>query len=153
MRLLGFKISDEQIKTALSQVTKLTGLHGRWEILNKHPLTICDTGHNPEGMQAVLQNISALTFNKLHFVLGIVNDKDISKILDMLPKTAIFYFCKPDIPRGLEAEILKHQAESHGLIGETYPSVKAALKSAQQNAREGDLVFVGGSTFVVAEVV
>jgi dihydrofolate synthase/folylpolyglutamate synthase len=153
LRLQGFHITDTHIKTALSQVKNLTGLHGRWEILNKHPLTICDTGHNPEGVQAVLQNISSIVFNKLHFVLGIVNDKDISKILDMLPKTAIFYFCKPDIPRGLEAETLKKQAASFGLQGEVYPSVKTALKSAQQNAVENDLVFVGGSTFVVAEVV
>jgi dihydrofolate synthase/folylpolyglutamate synthase len=153
LRLQGFHITDTHIKTALSQVKNLTGLHGRWEILNKHPLTICDTGHNPEGVQAVLQNISSIVFNKLHFVLGIVNDKDISKILDMLPKTAVFYFCKPDIPRGLEAETLKKQATSFGLQGEVYPSVKTALKSAQQNAAENDLVFVGGSTFVVAEVV
>ncbi|MDB4903178.1 MAG: fgs [Mucilaginibacter sp.] len=153
LRLQGFHITDTHIKTALSQVKNLTGLHGRWEILTKHPLTICDTGHNPEGVQAVLQNISSIVFNKLHFVLGIVNDKDISKILDMLPKTAVFYFCKPDIPRGLEAETLKKQAASFGLQGEVYSSVKTALKSAQQNAGENDLVFVGGSTFVVAEVV
>lgn len=153
LRLQGFHITDTHIKTALSQVKNLTGLHGRWEILNKHPLTICDTGHNPEGMQAVLQNISSIVFNNLHFVLGIVNDKDISKILDMLPETAIFYFCKPDIPRGLEAETLKKQAANFGLQGEVYPSVKTALKSAQQNAGENDLVFVGGSTFVVAEVI
>src|SRR5258708_5750091 len=102
LRLQGFHITDTHIKTALSQVKNLTGLHGRWEILTRHPLTICDTGHNPEGVQAVLQNISSIVFNKLHFVLGIVNDKDIIKILDMLPKTAVFYFCKPDIPRGLE---------------------------------------------------
>ena len=100
-----------------------------------------------------MENISSIAFNKLHFVLGIVNDKDISKILDMLPKTAVFYFCKPNIPRGLEAEVLKKQAASFGLQGEVYPSVKAALKSAQQSADENDLVFVGGSTFVVAEVV
>jgi dihydrofolate synthase/folylpolyglutamate synthase len=153
LRLQSFHITDTHIKTALSQVKNLTGLHGRWEILNKHPLTICDTGHNPEGVQAVLQNISSIAFNRLHFVLGIVNDKDISKILDMLPKMAVFYFCKPDIPRGLEAETLKKQAASFGLQGEVYPSVKTALKSAQQNAGENDLVFVGGSTFVVAEVV
>ncbi|HEY4327883.1 MAG TPA: folylpolyglutamate synthase/dihydrofolate synthase family protein [Mucilaginibacter sp.] len=153
LRAQGFKINDEQIKTALSQVKTLTGLHGRWEVLSKNPLTICDTGHNPEGIHEVLQNILATKFDQLHFVIGVVNDKDISKILDMLPKDAIYYFCKPDIPRGLEAESLKLKAESFGLHGEAYPSVKAALNAAQHIATKNDLVFVGGSTFVVAEVV
>jgi len=153
LRSQGFKISDDDLKSALSQVKTLTGLHGRWEVLNEHPLTICDTGHNPEGIQEVLQNIASVPHNKLHFVIGVVNDKDISKILAVLPSTAAYYFCKPDIPRGLEAESLKLKAESFGLHGEAYPSVKAALLSAQQNAGENDLVFVGGSTFVVAEVI
>ncbi|HEY2580682.1 MAG TPA: folylpolyglutamate synthase/dihydrofolate synthase family protein [Mucilaginibacter sp.] len=153
LKAQGFDISDENIKTALSNVKTLTGLHGRWEVLNKNPLTICDTGHNPEGIAAVLQNISAINYDRLHFVIGVVNDKDISKILDMLPKDAIYYFCKPDIPRGLEAESLKQKAESFGLFGETYPSVKAALNAAQQRAAKNDLVFVGGSTFVVAEII
>jgi len=101
---MGFTITDEQLHAALRQVKKLTGLHGRWEVLNRHPLTICDTGHNPEGMQEVLQNIASIKYDKLHFVIGVVNDKDISKILTMLPQNAAYYFCKPDIPRGLEAE-------------------------------------------------
>ncbi|HZY39170.1 MAG TPA: cyanophycin synthetase, partial [Mucilaginibacter sp.] len=126
---------------------------GRWETLSKHPLTICDTGHNPEGIKEVLQNIADVSYEKLHFVLGVVNDKDIGKILAMLPKDAIYYFCKPDIPRGLEAERLKQNAENFGLQGEVYPSVKAAFLAAKHNAGESDLVFVGGSTFVVAEVV
>jgi dihydrofolate synthase/folylpolyglutamate synthase len=149
----GFKISREAVTTALGKVKTLTGLHGRWEVLNTHPLTICDTGHNPEGIQEVLKNIAAVNYNKLHFVLGVVNDKDISKILNMLPLNATYYFCKPDIPRGLEAENLKLKAESVGLHGEVYPSVKMALNAAQQNAGKNDLVFAGGSTFVVAEVV
>jgi len=153
LRAQGFKISDEDLKIALSKVKTLTGLHGRWEVLSRHPLTICDTGHNPEGLQEVLQNIRSVAYDKLHFVIGVVNDKDISKILDLLPKNAIYYFCKPDIPRGLEAESLKLKAESFGLYGEAYPSVKAASQSAQHNAGKNDLVFVGGSTFVVAEVV
>ena len=153
LRLQGFNISDDAIKTALAQVRTLTGLHGRWETLSQHPLTICDTGHNPEGIQDVLQNIASVPYNKLHFVIGVVNDKDISKILAMLPTKAVYYFCRPDIPRGLEAESLKLKAESFGLHGDVYPSVKTALSAAQQNATENDLVFVGGSTFVVAEVV
>jgi len=149
----GFKISYDDLKSALSQVKTLTGLHGRWEVLSKHPLTICDTGHNPEGIQEVLQNIALVPHDRLHFVIGVVNDKDISKILAVLPLNTTYYFCKPDIPRGLEAESLKQKAESFGLQGGAYPSVKLALLSAQQNAGENDLVFVGGSTFVVAEVV
>jgi len=153
LRLQGFKISSENLRTALVQVKTLTGLHGRWEVISKHPLTICDTGHNPEGILEVLQNIASVAYDKLHFVIGMVNDKDLSKILGLLPVNAIYYFCKPDIPRGLDAENLKQNAESLGLHGNVYPSVKAALLCAQQNAGENDLVFVGGSTFVAAEVV
>lgn len=153
LRKQGFNITDKHISSALSQVKKLTGLHGRWEILSHNPLTVCDTGHNPEGITEVLQNIKSVKFNHLHFVMGVVNDKDITKILTMLPKDATYYFSKPDIPRGLEAETLKQQAESFGLHGNTYPSIKQALQVAQNNAAENDLVFVGGSTFVVAEVI
>jgi dihydrofolate synthase/folylpolyglutamate synthase len=153
LRSQGFGISDDHIRTALSQVKTLTGLHGRWETLSHSPLTICDTGHNPDGIEEVMKNIAAVDYQHLHFVIGMVNDKDITKVLSMLPKDATYYFCKPDIPRGLEAESLKLKAESFGLHGEAYTSVKEALQSAQHNANENDLVFVGGSTFVVAEVV
>ncbi|SDS18311.1 dihydrofolate synthase / folylpolyglutamate synthase [Mucilaginibacter mallensis] len=149
----GFVITDEHVQTALRQVKTLTGLHGRWEVLSRNPLTICDTGHNPEGIQEVLKNISSVNYAHLHFVIGMVNDKDISKVLSMLPKDATYYFCKPDIPRGLDAESLKLKAESAGLYGDTYPSVKVAFDAAQKAAQANDLVFVGGSTFVVAEVV
>ena len=153
LRSQGFNITDEHLKTALRQIKTLTGFHGRWEILNKSPLTICDTGHNPEGIYEVLQNIGNVKYDLLHFILGVVNDKDISKILEMLPKNAVFLFCKPDIPRGLEAESLKQQAERFSLKGTVYPSVKTAFNAAQHNAGDNDLVFVGGSTFVVAEIV
>jgi len=153
LRSQGFEITDEHIQTALRQVKTLTGLHGRWEVLSRTSLTICDTGHNPEGIQEVLKNISSVNYNHLHFVIGMVNDKDITKVLSMLPKDATYYFCKPDIPRGLEAESLQQKAESAGLYGNTYPSVKAAFDAAQKAAQANDLVFVGGSTFVVAEVV
>jgi dihydrofolate synthase/folylpolyglutamate synthase len=153
LRQQGFIIADEHVQTSLSQVKNLTGLHGRWEILDHNPLTICDTGHNPEGITEVLKNIGATPYERLHFVIGVVNDKDSGKMLAMLPKDAIYYFCKPDIPRGLDAEKLKEKAESFGLHGEIYISVKAAFNAAQNNAGKNDLVFVGGSTFVVAEVV
>jgi dihydrofolate synthase/folylpolyglutamate synthase len=153
LRHQGFAISDEQINAALGSVKNLTGLHGRWETLSHHPLTICDTGHNPEGITEVLKNIESTPHENLHIVMGVVNDKDISKILAMLPKHATYYFCKPDIPRGLDAELLQQKAGTLGLHGEIYVSVKAALKMAQSQADKNDLVFVGGSTFVVAEIV
>lgn len=153
LRKQGFIITDEHLSTALKQVKTLTGLHGRWEVLSRNPLTICDTGHNPEGITEVLKNIANVKYQHLHFVIGMVNDKDISKVLSMLPKDATYYFCRPDIPRGLEAESIKQQAANFGLYGEAYPSVKAALQAAQANATDKDLVFAGGSTFVVAEIV
>jgi dihydrofolate synthase/folylpolyglutamate synthase len=153
LRRQGFVITDEHLQIALRQVKALTGLHGRWEIISHAPLTICDTGHNPDGIQEVLKDITAVDYDHLHFVIGMVNDKDISKVLSMLLRDATYYFCKPDIPRGLEAESLKQEAESFGLLGEVYPSVKDALKAAQTCAGEKDLVFVGGSTFVVAEAI
>lgn len=153
LRKQGFIITDEHISTALKQVKTLTGLRGRWEVLNIQPLTICDTGHNPDGIQEVVKNIVAVNYQQLHFVIGMVNDKDITKVLALLPTKAIYYFCKPDIPRGLEAESMQQQANIFGLHGNTYPSVKVALMAAQANATDNDLVFVGGSTFVVAEVV
>jgi len=153
LRHQGFNITDKHLLTALSQVKTLTGLHGRWEVLSRNPLTICDTGHNPEGIAEVLENIDATPYARLHFVIGMVNDKEISKILAMLPKNAIYYFCKPDIPRGLEAESLKLKAESFGLYGNSYISVNQALIASQHVADENDLIFIGGSTFVVAEVI
>jgi dihydrofolate synthase/folylpolyglutamate synthase len=153
LRLHGFEVSADDIKTALRQVKSLTGLHGRWETLSTNPLTICDTGHNPEGIQEVLKNISAVNYEQLHFVIGMVNDKDATKVLSMLPKTAIYYFCKPDIPRGLESKVLMQKARDFSLEGSDFTTVKSALSAAKLAAGSKDLVFVGGSTFVVAEVV
>lgn len=153
LRSQGFKITDDDIKTALRQVKTLTGLHGRWETLSTSPLTICDTGHNPDGIAEVLKNIANIKYQQLHFVIGMVNDKDGAKVLSMLPKDAIYYFCKPDMPRGLEAETLQHNAAEFGLKGNIYQSVKIALEAAQYAAQVNDLVFIGGSTFVVAEII
>ena len=153
LNTLGYTINSQDILTALSHVKTLTGLRGRWDILSHNPLVICDTGHNPEGITEVLKNIAATPYKQLHFVMGMVNDKDHSKVLNMLPKDAIYYFCKPDIPRGLDAESLKLKAESFGLYGSAYADVAAAFTAAKQAAHADDLVFVGGSTFVVAEVV
>jgi len=153
LRSQGYTIADTDIQTALRQVKTLTGLRGRWDILSHSPLVIADTGHNPDGIAEVLKNIMATPYKQLHFVIGMVNDKDISKVLSMLPQNATYYFCKPDIPRGLEASSLRLQASSFGLHGDVYADVQSAFKSAKRVAKADDLVFVGGSTFVVAEVV
>ncbi|GAB2693058.1 folylpolyglutamate synthase/dihydrofolate synthase family protein [Mucilaginibacter koreensis] len=153
LRKQGFVITDEHLQTALRQVQHLTGLAGRWQTLSTGPLTICDTGHNPEGIAEVVKNIQSVTYRQLHMVIGMVNDKDLSKVLALLPQQATYYFCKPDLPRGLDAHNLQEQAATFGLKGDAYPSVQAALAAAQQQAGDGDLVFVGGSTFTVAEVV
>jgi dihydrofolate synthase/folylpolyglutamate synthase len=149
----GLNVPETVIQKGIRNVIGNTGLAGRWQILGKDPLVIADTGHNEAGISEVLQQIKQVNFQKLHFVLGMVNDKDISKILSMLPVEAEYYFCKANIPRALDAEELSLQANKNGLKGSIYPSVPAALEAAVQKAHKDDLVFVGGSTFTVAEVV
>jgi len=146
-------ISKETIRKGILNVIKNTGFAGRWQILSRVPLTICDTCHNEAGLREVLDQISKTPHENLHFVFGLVNDKEIENILQMLPKDATYYFCKADIPRGLDANELRQIASGNGLAGEAFDSVKKALKAAQQHAGVNDLVFIGGSTFVVAEVV
>jgi dihydrofolate synthase/folylpolyglutamate synthase len=147
------KFSQEDIRSGIANVIENTGLQGRWQILATNPLTICDTAHNPEGIQAIVDQIADTQFEHLHFVFGMVNDKNPESILFLLPKNATYYFCKPDIPRGMEAEELKNLAFKAGLRGEAYNSVTNAYNSAMNNAGVNDLLFIGGSTFVVAEVV
>jgi dihydrofolate synthase/folylpolyglutamate synthase len=148
-----FGIDEKHLRKGLSTVITRTGLLGRWQTLSRKPLTIADTGHNEAGIKEVLAQIEATPHKKLHFVLGVVNDKDISAILEMLPRNALYYFCKASIPRALDQQELMQKAKQTGLKGKTYPSVKDALQAAQKAAKSSDLVFVGGSTFVVAEVV
>jgi dihydrofolate synthase / folylpolyglutamate synthase len=149
----GFSISEDKIRRGIKNVILNTHLAGRWQMVSHNPLTICDTGHNEAGIREVLAQFKATPHSHLHFVFGVVNDKQIDHILDLLPKDATYYFCKADIPRGLPQEELKNKSNAAGLKGESYPSVKKALKAAQKKAKPDDLVFVGGSTFVVAEVV
>ena len=153
LRYKGFKISQEDILSGIKTVVKQTGLLGRWQILSENPLTICDTGHNESGIALVLEQIRLTPHKKLHFVLGMVSDKEIDNVLEMLPKDAIYYFCKANIPRGLNQDELMEKATSKGLIGKSYSTIKEALAAAQLQAKKQDLVFVGGSTFTVAEVV
>ncbi|MCZ4244739.1 bifunctional folylpolyglutamate synthase/dihydrofolate synthase [Pedobacter sp. HCMS5-2] len=145
------KISIESIFKGLKQVKKRTGLQGRWQTLGKNPLVICDTGHNEAGIAEVVKNISLTPHKNLHMVFGMVKDKDISKVLSILPKKATYYFCKPDLERGLAVNELQQQAISFGLQGNTFNSVAEAKAEALSKAMKEDLVFIGGSTFVVAE--
>ena len=126
---------------------------GRWQILKDNPKAICDTAHNKEGLTYVLAQLKSQKFKNLHIVLGVVNDKNLDDILPMFPKNANYYFCKPNIPRGLSSKVLKEKAKEFDLIGNDFNSVNKAYKKALQNAQKNDLIFVGGSTFVVAEVV
>ena len=148
-----FKIEETHIVNGLANVVKNTSLMGRWQVINRNPLAIADTGHNVAGINEVNRQLAETKYNKLHFVLSVVNDKDIDGILQLLPKEAEYYFCKADIPRGLSADILAEKAINCGLQGKVYESVRQAYSTALGNAQEGDLVFVGGSNFTVAEVV
>jgi dihydrofolate synthase/folylpolyglutamate synthase len=148
----GIKIQDDQIRRGIENVIRNTGLSGRWQVLSRDPLTICDTGHNLAGISMVLDQIRHTPHRHLHMVFGIVNDKDITPILKILPENATYYFCKADIPRGLDAHVLEGQARNAGLNGRAYPSARTALNAAKKEAEPDDLIFIGGSTFVVAEV-
>ncbi|NOR28280.1 MAG: bifunctional folylpolyglutamate synthase/dihydrofolate synthase [Lutibacter sp.] len=147
-----FFISEENIKNGLLNVVKNTALLGRWQILNEQPKVICDTGHNKEGLHYVFKQLQNETFETLHIVLGVVNDKDLDSILPLFPKNAIYYFCKPNIPRGLNEVELQKKCSKFELQGTIYSSVKKAYNSALKLAITEDLIFIGGSTFVVAEV-
>ena len=150
---LGFSITDAQIKKGLLNVVKNTGLMGRWQILNTRPLTICDTAHNQEGLNYVMKQLLSLEYNSLHIVLGVVNDKDLDLILPLFPKEATYYFCRPNIPRGLDAQVLMNASFEYNLIGNAYSSVDEAFNEAKESALSSDLIFIGGSTFVVAEII
>ncbi len=149
----GFNISTKAIENGLLNTTKNTGLQGRWQQLGFNPTIICDTAHNKDGLLYTMKQISETKYNQLHIVLGVVNDKDLDSILPLFPKNATYYFCQPAIPRALSKEILQTKASNFSLIGSTYLSVKQALNAAEKNAQPHDFIYVGGSTFVVAEVV
>ncbi|MEP4376568.1 MAG: folylpolyglutamate synthase/dihydrofolate synthase family protein [Algoriphagus sp.] len=152
MREQGWKLSNDAIQDGLKNVTELTGLKGRWQTLSTNPLVICDTGHNEAGFREILSQLETYTFAKLWLVIGMVQDKDISKVLSMLPKSANYVFCEAKLPRALPADQLAAKALSSGLKGEVISDVNEALAYARKNASDDDLIFVGGSTFVVAEI-
>ncbi|CAN5909067.1 folylpolyglutamate synthase/dihydrofolate synthase family protein [soil metagenome] len=153
LRESGFLIPDKAIRNGFRNVIALTGLQGRWQVIAKKPLTIADTGHNEAGIKEVVAQLKKTPHKKLHIVFGVVGDKDPARVLALLPKKATYYFCRADLPRSMDAEELAQKAGKIGLKGKIYGSVKQALKSAQDAAKQGDMVFLGGSTFVVAEVI
>ena len=149
---MGFEISKQEIKEGLLSITQQTGIKGRWQVLGEKPKIVCDTAHNREGLLSVMSQILSEEFNQLRIVLGVVNDKDLKNILRLLPEEATYYFCKPNIPRGLPASSLQEQALNYGLHGEMFGSVVNAFEAAVEHASKDDFIFVGGSTFVVAEL-
>ncbi len=152
MRDLGWELPNEAVLEGLKNITELTGLKGRWQTLSSDPTVICDTGHNEAGFREILAQLETYSYAKLWLVLGMVQDKDISKVLSMLPKSANYVFCEAKLPRALPADQLAEKAVSVGLKGEIIPDINEALAFARKNAAEDDLIFVGGSTFVVAEI-
>jgi dihydrofolate synthase/folylpolyglutamate synthase len=151
LRALGWKLPDEAVRKGALRVMANTGLRGRWEILSRTPLTIADVGHNEEGVAMAMGMLADMPPGKRHIVWGMVSDKDASKILRLLPRDGQYYWCRPDVPRGRDTESLEREAASIGLAGQAFPSVAAGFAAARFNAKSGDIVFIGGSVFVVAE--
>ena len=147
------KVTPDCIKAGLRDAAASTGLMGRWQVLGHNPLVVCDTGHNVDGIAYVVEQIARTPHAHLHFVIGMVADKDISGVLKLLPLDATYYFTNASIPRAMKAEDLQQLAAEFGLTGNFFPTVEDALRAAKLNAKANDLVFIGGSTFVVAEVV
>lgn len=148
-----FIISQEHLVNGLNKVIENTTLLGRWQTISHTPLTICDTAHNEDGLREVMSQVSRVNYNKLHFVLGVVKDKNINKILSLLPKDAIYYFCQANILRSMDKIALQKKSSKFNLSGGVFSSVEEALKQAQTEAKNNDLIYVGGSTFVVAEII
>lgn len=153
LKKLGWNVSEKNIIVGLKNVVANTQLQGRWQILKSDPLVICDTGHNIEGIKQIVEQLKSINYQKLHFVIGFVQDKNIEDILDLLPTERVdYYFCQPKIQRALKIEKLTSIAKKKGITGLIFKNVKQAYEQAINNANTKDLVFIGGSTFVVAEI-
>lgn len=148
----GFSISKEQVCDGMEQVTNQTGLKGRWQILQKNPVVICDTGHNADGIRSIVKQLGTYSYKNLFMIIGMVKDKDHTAVFNLLPKEAHYIFCQANIPRAMDAHQLAKEAKAFGLTGDVVPNVNDALNMALQKAKPDDLIFVGGSTFVVAEL-
>jgi dihydrofolate synthase/folylpolyglutamate synthase len=152
LKVIGWQITDHHLKKALHQVKKLTGLHGRWELIREHPAVILDVGHNEAGVKAIVKQMELTTYHQLHIIIGMVKDKDIENVLALLPAAAHYYFTKAQIPRALPEQELAEKSREAGLNGHTYPDVNSALKAALTIAHKDDLLLVCGSVFLVGEV-
>lgn len=148
----GWHITWEHITQALSHVRKLTGLRGRWEVIQQHPLTVLDVGHNEAGIGEIIEQLGHVNYQQLHIVVGFVKDKEVEKVLPLFPATAHYYFCKAQIPRAMDEVALAEMAAASGLKGAPYATVQAALQAARQHAQPEDMILVCGSFFIVAEV-
>lgn len=153
LRQQGFIILEKAVKEGLAKVVTITGLLGRWQVINQNPYTVADTGHNYDGLKETMLQLKELKKGQLHMVFGVVADKDLDMVLPLLPKKAHYYFCKPNLVRGLDATILKEKAALFGLKGETYTSCKKAYHAAIKHASPKDAIYIGGSTFVVGEII
>jgi len=153
LKEFGWTISQDALYQGMEFLVKNTGLKGRWQVLGANPRIVCDTGHNEAGIREVVHQIHQTPYKKLHFVLGMVNDKDVDSVLRLLPKNAVYYFTKASIPRAMSENMLELKAADFGLSGQKYPTVIEAFTAAKQNAEPYDMIFIGGSTFVVAEVI
>ena len=152
LRLLGWGVSEASLKLGLLRVVENTSLRGRWEQISSSPMVICDTGHNPHAMRSIVKQLNKMSYNKLWMVIGMVSDKDVSAILELLPKDANYIFCQPHIPRALSVNDLFNKAAQYSLKGQKIQNPLDALVEARKQAQQNDLIFVGGSTFVVAEI-
>ncbi|WP_026236313.1 bifunctional folylpolyglutamate synthase/dihydrofolate synthase [Pontibacter roseus] len=148
----GYTIPESAIRKGIAHTKTITGLKGRWQVLSESPLTICDTGHNADGIKQILLQLQALNPTNVHMVFGAVNDKDVTSILQLLPKSYTYYFCQAQIPRALPVAELLEKAKSIGLSGQAFGTVAAAIEAARGNAAPDEVIFIGGSTFVVAEI-
>jgi dihydrofolate synthase/folylpolyglutamate synthase len=149
---IGYNIKESHVREGFAHVCSLTGLMGRWQKIQEQPLMVCDTGHNKGGIQYIVEQLSVQAFHHLHMIIGMVNDKDISGVLTMLPKEATYYFTKASVNRALPEIEVQRLANKVGLKGNTYPTVQKAVEAAQNAARPNDFIFVGGSTFIVADL-
>ncbi len=149
----GLTIHEEHIRNGIAKVIRNTGLHGRWEKLADAPFTICDTGHNLDGLTEVVAQLRSCSYRHLHFIIGMVKDKDVSSVLRILPQDATYYFCKASIPRAMDEQTLAEKARACRLQGTTYPTVSEAYAAARKNAAPQDMIYIGGSTYVIAEII
>ena len=148
---LGYKIPNQAVYDGFANVVKLTELKGRWQTLQKSPKVVCDTGHNAHAIRYIVKQLLNQKYKTLHVIFGMANDKDITSVLSMMPKNAIYYFTQASIERALNVDILAEKATEYGLHGDRYSTVKLALDAAKKNADEFDFIFIGGSSFVVAD--